>query len=98
MGRIGVEAQADITPPERELTSGRSLFAREFVEPSEEDKQIATMQMADAASDCEVPWHAIDWAKAHRAVRRLQMRIAKAMRERRWGKVKALQWLLTHSV
>lgn len=30
-------------------------------------------------------------------VLRLQMRIAKAVRERRWGKVKALQWLLTHS-
>ena len=30
-------------------------------------------------------------------VRRLQMRIAKATRERRWGKVKSLQWLLTHS-
>jgi hypothetical protein len=34
MGRIGFEAQAAINPPERELTSGRSLFAREFVEPS----------------------------------------------------------------
>jgi hypothetical protein len=33
MGRIGFEAQAAINPPERELTSGRSLFAREFVEP-----------------------------------------------------------------
>src|SRR5262249_35006172 len=30
-------------------------------------------------------------------VRRLQMRIAKATREGRHGKVKALQWLLTHS-
>ena len=34
MGRIGFEAQTAINPPERELTSGRSLFAREFVEPS----------------------------------------------------------------
>jgi RNA-directed DNA polymerase len=46
---------------------------------------------ASAASDREVNWHNIDWAKAHRTVRRLQMRIAKAVREGRWGKVKALQ-------
>ncbi|MBN2257223.1 MAG: group II intron reverse transcriptase/maturase [Anaerolineaceae bacterium] len=50
-----------------------------------------------AASGFEVDWHGIDWAKAHREVRRLQMRIAKAVREGRWGKAKALQWLLTHS-
>ena len=50
-----------------------------------------------AASGGEVEWHQIDWAKAHRTVRRLQVRIAKAVREGRWGKVKALQWLLTHS-
>jgi RNA-directed DNA polymerase len=55
------------------------------------------MQMVGAASGREVSWHSIDWAKAHRTVRRLQMRIAKAVREGRWGKVKALQWLLTHS-
>jgi RNA-directed DNA polymerase len=30
-------------------------------------------------------------------VRRLQIRIVKATKEGRWGKVKALQWLLTHS-
>ncbi|WP_022947341.1 group II intron reverse transcriptase/maturase [Methylohalobius crimeensis] len=50
-----------------------------------------------AASGFEMDWHGIDWAKAHREVRRLQMRIAKAVREERRGKVKALQWLLTHS-
>lgn len=44
---------------------------------------------------CE--WHSIDWVKAHRNVRRLQARIVKATREERWGKVKALQWMLTHA-
>ena len=44
-----------------------------------------------------VNWHEIDWAKRHREVRRLQARIVKATQEGRWGKVKALQWLLTHS-
>jgi RNA-directed DNA polymerase len=50
-----------------------------------------------AAPGSEVDWHGIDWAKAHQTVRRLQVRIAKAVRDRRWNKVKALQWLLTHS-
>lgn len=50
-----------------------------------------------AVSGDRVDWHGIDWAKAHRLVRRLQTRIAKAVREGHWGKVKALQWLLTHS-
>lgn len=58
---------------------------------------MTTMQMVGAASGCEVDWHGIDWAKAHQTVQRLQTRIAKAVREGHWGKVKALQWLLTHS-
>lgn len=52
---------------------------------------------ACAASGPEVDWHGIDWAQCHRQVRRLQARIVKATQEGRWGKVKALQWLLTHS-
>lgn len=42
-------------------------------------------------------WHSIDWAKCRREVRRLQARIVKATQEGRQGRVKALQWLLTHS-
>ncbi|UCE08809.1 MAG: group II intron reverse transcriptase/maturase [bacterium] len=42
-------------------------------------------------------WKSIDWKKAHREVRRLQMRIAKAVQEGRYGRVQALQWILTHS-
>jgi RNA-directed DNA polymerase len=49
------------------------------------------------ASPPEVQWDAIDWKTIERQVLRLQMRIAKATREGRWGKVNALQWLLTHS-
>ena len=58
---------------------------------------MTTMKMVGAASGCAVGWHGIDWATAHQTVRRLQMRIAKAVREKRWGKVKTLQWLLTRS-
>lgn len=52
---------------------------------------------AGAPSRESVTWHSIDWAKCHREVRRLQARIVKATREGKHGKVKALQWILTHS-
>jgi RNA-directed DNA polymerase len=45
----------------------------------------------------EEGWHTINWESAHRIVCRLQARIVKAIQEGRWGKVKALQHLLTHS-
>lgn len=50
-----------------------------------------------ASSAGSQSWETINWPAIRRQVRRLQMRIAKAVREGRWGKVKALQWLLTHS-
>jgi len=53
---------------------------------------------ACAPSGEPVDWRNIDWVEHHRIVRRLQARIVKAVREGRWGKVKALQWLLTHSL
>jgi len=43
-------------------------------------------------------WSAIKWNRAYRNVRRLQARIVKATQAKRWGKVKALQRLLTHSL
>ena len=52
---------------------------------------------AGAASRGEGDWHAIDWQQVTQNVRRLQARIVKAIQEGRWGKVKALQHLLTHS-
>jgi RNA-directed DNA polymerase len=42
-------------------------------------------------------WDQIDWPQVNAEVTRLQMRIAKAAREGRWNKVKALQHLLTRS-
>lgn len=52
---------------------------------------------AGAPSHGAVDWHSIDWAKCYREVRRLQARIVKAAQEGKHGKVKALQWMLTHS-
>ena len=56
-----------------------------------------TAQKAGALRDDAYKWSFIDWNKAQREVRRLQMRIAKAVKENRWNKVKALQFLITHS-
>jgi hypothetical protein len=53
--------------------------------------------LAGAASHEPTDWQAIDWLQVHRNVRRLQRRIVKATQDGRWGKVKALQRLLTHS-
>ncbi|MCP5015796.1 MAG: group II intron reverse transcriptase/maturase [Ketobacter sp.] len=50
-----------------------------------------------AFSHTDAGWHDINWRKAHQNVRRLQVRIVKATQEKRWGKVKALQRLLTRS-
>jgi RNA-directed DNA polymerase len=53
--------------------------------------------IAAGAAPSEENWHAINWQSVHHNVRRLQARIVKATQEGRWGKVKALQHLLTHS-
>ena len=42
-------------------------------------------------------WNGIDWQRVGEGVKRLQVRIVKATQINRRGKVKALQWLLTHS-
>lgn len=49
------------------------------------------------ASSTGARWNFIDWELISSQVNRLQMRIAKATRENHYGKVKVLQWLLTHS-
>ena len=57
----------------------------------------AGVNVAGAASCAAEGWHTIDWKSAYRIVCRLQARIVKAIQAGRWGKVKALQHLLTHS-
>lgn len=53
--------------------------------------------MTCAPSDRNQSWSNIDWKKAEEAVKKLQARIVKAQKEDKHGKVKALQWTLTHS-
>jgi RNA-directed DNA polymerase len=50
-----------------------------------------------ACASSGVTWDGISWADVRRQVSRLQARIVKATQDGRHNKVKALQWLLTHS-
>jgi RNA-directed DNA polymerase len=58
---------------------------------------MTTAKTVGAASCDSCVWTAIDWQTAQRNVRRLQVRIVQATKAGRWGKVKTLQRLLTHS-
>jgi RNA-directed DNA polymerase len=58
---------------------------------------MTAVPTAGAASHPATDWHGINWSRASRTVRRLQARIVKATQAGRWGKVHALQHLLTHS-
>lgn len=44
-----------------------------------------------------IQWSQILWDKCEEVVRKLQIRIVKAQQAMKFGKVKSLQWLLTHS-
>jgi RNA-directed DNA polymerase len=56
-----------------------------------------TARKAGALIDDAKKWKSINWTYARRQVRRLQVRIAKAVKENRWNRVKALQYILTRS-
>jgi RNA-directed DNA polymerase len=58
---------------------------------------MTVKQLTGAPSTKERSWEAMNWKKAQSEVKRLQMRIAKAVKEKRYGKARALQWVLTHS-
>jgi RNA-directed DNA polymerase len=57
-----------------------------------------TIESIGAPSTSNINWKTINWSKVELHVNKLQIRIAKAFRERRYNKAKALQWLLTHSL
>jgi len=72
------------------------LIAREFGEPLKMGKR-KTVATTGAPVDDAGKWHSINWKAAEKHVRRLQMRIAKAVKEKKWGKVRSLQNILTRS-
>src|SRR5260370_32141699 len=75
-------------------------MTRKFDETTTKGKQMTEELKKDSTGapfHGATDWHAIDWKSVSCNVRRLQTRIVKATKEKRWGKVKALQRLLTHS-
>jgi len=73
-------------------------MTRTLDQTTQEERQMTADQNTAGASFHGVTdWHDIDWQSVSHNVRRLQARIVKATKEKRWGKVKALQRLLTHS-
>ena len=42
-------------------------------------------------------WNQINWVKAELYINKLQLRIVKATQNEKWGLVKRLQYLITHS-
>lgn len=74
------------------LSSRESLTNR-----AKDAKQMEAEESAGAASDLPGHWREVNWRSVTVEVRRLQVRIVKAVEAGRWGKVKALQRLLTTS-
>ncbi len=74
---------------------------------TQKEKQMVAETASSALTDEEttarasfherLEWHGVQWYRVERNVRQLQARIVKATQEKRWGKVKALQRLLTRS-
>src|SRR3984893_17820824 len=73
------------------------LHTRELGKSAYEAKQMTTVKAVGAVSSEAAEWYAINGQTIDHNVRRLQVRIVQAVKECRWGKVRALQRLLTHS-
>jgi RNA-directed DNA polymerase len=75
--------------------------AREFEEPLQEGKQMGTVPWTVyAPTRRKEHWKLPDgltWQKVQLKVKRLQVRIAKAAKQRRYRLMRSLQWILAHS-
>jgi RNA-directed DNA polymerase len=60
-------------------------------------QMTATARCADAPFTRHTNWRSVDWKIVRAEVTRLQVRIAKAVRQKKFRKARSLQWILTHS-
>ena len=67
---------------------GKTVNVRESITPRGE-------MLTD--TETELQWDNIDWKTVYESVNRLQTRITKAVKQKKWHLVKRLQYLLTHS-
>ncbi len=70
------------------MNEGKPMNARNSI--TSKDEKLANKQLRNQ-------WNDINWKKVEEHVNRLQVRITKAVKERKWYLVKRLQYLLTHS-
>lgn len=94
------EGDRGICPTTKVGRLSRGLFLQESLInlfKGERQMTVNILKKAGASSDRPETWNSISWGQCNRDVQRLQTRIVKATKERRWNKVKALQHLLTHS-
>ena len=57
----------------------------------------APAKLTDASIRAYCRWSSIPWEAVEKGVQRLQSRIAKAIKEKKYRKAQSLQWLLVHS-
>lgn len=96
MVRIQVET---LSGAKASLRPTGSLLQDNLENRNSEGKQmtITASSLIGAPSAKTLLWDFINWKPIESMVNRLQMRIAKAAKEGKHGKVKALQWILTNS-
>jgi RNA-directed DNA polymerase len=78
-------------------TSKKSIIVREIGELLERRNKQMTMTTVGAPLTKHLTWQTIQWTTVKYRIRKLQLRIAKAIRSGRQTKARALQLLLTHS-
>lgn len=96
----GIRAATSPDAKAGRLPRGHSWRENLFQSLYEEKQMTANdtkVSGAGASSPAELMWDQANWPHIEAEVKRLQMRIAKAVREGRWGKVQTLQRLLTRS-
>src|SRR6202790_5132638 len=97
---VEIRAGTSLDAKAGRLPRGQS-WRENLDEPLHEEMQMSVtdtkVTVAGASSAAADMWEQSNWFDIDAEVRRLQMRIAKAVREGRWGKAKALQRLLTRS-
>jgi len=60
--------------------------------------EVKTSESLTDTKKLEFQWKSINWNKVEKEVNNLQIRIAKAIQNKKYNKVKQLQYLLTHSI
>jgi RNA-directed DNA polymerase len=74
------------------------ILYKKLIELFKGGKQMNEIKTSCAPTDQKQDkWKSINWKKYQVEVRKLQARIVKAQKEGKHGKVKSLQWILTHS-